>query len=158
MTRWRRTTPCERAAQWLSLELDGELGRIEQAGLVRHLRRCDRCREAGAEIRGFTELLRIAPAVEPPRPVDVAAAFRARLDVRRTLRTGALVLAAGAAVAAAATAVLLPHGQSEPNAAFVFVTPQEHHLFVRAHMLNEPPAYDPAPLTAAESFARRPLL
>ncbi len=50
MTRWRRTTACERAAQWISLELDGELGRLEQAALARHLRRCDRCLASSEEI------------------------------------------------------------------------------------------------------------
>ena len=30
MGRWRRTTACERAAQWISLELDGELGELER--------------------------------------------------------------------------------------------------------------------------------
>ena len=35
--RWLLTTACERASQWISLELHGELGRLEQAALVRHL-------------------------------------------------------------------------------------------------------------------------
>ena len=72
MTRWRRTTACERAAQWISLDLDGELGRLEQAALARHLRRCDRCRASSAEIGGFTALLREAPPVEPARAIVVA--------------------------------------------------------------------------------------
>ena len=37
MTRWRRTTACERGAQWISLDLDGELSRLEQTALARHL-------------------------------------------------------------------------------------------------------------------------
>ena len=42
MMRWRRTTACERAAQWISLGLDGELRARDRAALDRHLERVRR--------------------------------------------------------------------------------------------------------------------
>src|SRR5205085_542263 len=68
MMRWRRTTTCDRAAQWISLELDGELTELERAGLARHLDRCQNCRRTSAELGTFTRLIRAAPLVELRAP------------------------------------------------------------------------------------------
>src|SRR5437763_9636463 len=96
MMRWRRTMTCDRAAQWISLDLDGELTELERAGLARHLDRCDTCRATSIEVGGFTRLLRSAPLVEPAAPVAVVLP---RVRVRK--RAGVVALAACAAVAAA---------------------------------------------------------
>ena len=62
---WRRATACERAAEWISLELDGELGFLERSVLHRHLARCEDCRSAGAAIDAFTQAIRAEPELEP---------------------------------------------------------------------------------------------
>ena len=49
--RWWRTNACERAMQWISLELDGELSQLERAALGRHIDGCARCREVGCVCR-----------------------------------------------------------------------------------------------------------
>src|SRR5215831_2957265 len=118
MTRWRRTTACERAAQWISLDLDGELGRLEQAALARHLRRCDRCRSTSSEIEMFTSFLRDAPPIDPARAVVVVTPEWARRRARRKIRGGVLALAV--AVAGAFAVVELPHSGSEPPSTIGF--------------------------------------
>src|SRR3954447_8367375 len=113
MTRWRRTTPCERATQWIYLDLDGELGRLEQAALVRHVRRCDRCRSLSSEIGGFTLALRESPRLEPARAVVVVTPAWAKRRARSTLRGGALVVALAAAIFVGVTALTSqPSGSS----------------------------------------------
>jgi predicted anti-sigma-YlaC factor YlaD len=155
MTRWRRTTACERAAQWISLDLDGELGRLEQAALDRHLGRCDSCRASSSEIGRFTSLLREAPPVEPARATTVAIPAWAARRARATLRGGALVLAAAAAIFAAMTAFSSGDRQGASSLGFGGVA--EQIVFAREHVLNEPTLYvvtEPA----AHSFADRALL
>src|SRR5690349_3142332 len=97
--RWWRTNACERAMQWASLDLDGELSELEEAALGRHLEGCARCRETCAEVRGFTRLLRSEPLVELARPVEVALPGRGRARAAR--RIAVSVALAGATAAAA---------------------------------------------------------
>jgi predicted anti-sigma-YlaC factor YlaD len=52
---------CDRARQWASLELDGELSTFERALLESHLEACPSCAEFRAEIGGLTGALRAAP-------------------------------------------------------------------------------------------------
>src|SRR5690242_14767612 len=129
MSRWRRTTPCERAAQWISLDLDGELGRLEQAALLRHLRRCDHCRSASSEIGGFTLALRAAEPVAPERAVAVVTPAWARRRARGALRGGALVVAVAAAVFAILTA--LTSQPSGSNGSFGFANQTQQIQFAR---------------------------
>jgi anti-sigma factor RsiW len=157
MTRWRRTTACERAAQWISLELDGELGRLEQAAVAGHLRRCQRCRDWSAATAAFTTLIRDAPALGPERaPVAVTPPW-VRKRRRNAWRGGAIATCLLAAVAGAM--IRFPSSRMDhPNGLFVFATPKQQRLYVRAHILNEPALYMPDPLRPAESYALRPLL
>ena len=154
MTRWRRTTACERAAQWISLDLDGELGRLEQAALVRHLRRCDRCRASSGEIGGFTTLLRGEPPIEPSRAIVVPTPAWARRRARATLRGGVLVLALAAAIFAGITVSQAP---STPGSSLGFTDPGQQIRFAREHVLNEPTLFV-VEAPAAHSFADRALL
>jgi predicted anti-sigma-YlaC factor YlaD len=52
---------CERARQWASLELDGELSGFERALLEAHVAGCPSCSEFRSEIGGLTGALRVAP-------------------------------------------------------------------------------------------------
>jgi len=52
---------CERAREWASLELDGELSTFESALLESHLEDCRTCSEFRSAISGFTGALRAAP-------------------------------------------------------------------------------------------------
>ncbi len=156
MTRWRRTTACERAAQWVSLDLDGELSRLETAALARHLRRCESCRASSAEIGAFTSLLRESPPVEPARAIVVPAPPWARRKARATLRGGALALAVAAAVFLSVSR-LSPSGT--PNGSSLdFSGAAAQQAFARDHVLSEPTVYVVANAPTAPSFAARALL
>ena len=154
MTRWRRTTACERASQWISLELDGELGRLEQAALARHLGRCDRCRAVSAGFHGFTGLLRAAPTVAPDRPVAIPSP--ARSARKTTLRGMAIALVAAVGVFGAFSAV--PRSGGHPPSSLSFGNRQQQRAYVREHLRIEPTFYEAAPQVLAPPFAGRALL
>jgi predicted anti-sigma-YlaC factor YlaD len=154
MTRWRRTTACERASQWISLELDGELGRLEQAALARHLGRCDRCRAVSTEFNGFTGLMRDAAPVEADRLVAIP--HSAKAARRSTLRGMAIALVAAAAVFGAFSAV--PRSSGHPASSLSFGNRQQQRAYVREHLRIEPTFYDAAPQVSALPFAGRVLL
>ena len=155
MTRWRRTTPCERAAQWISLDLDGELGRLEQAALARHVRSCDGCRATSAEISGFTTLVREAALVEPLRAVVVVTPAWAKRRASGVLRGGALVIAVAAAIFASITAFSSSPGQS---GTLSFANRAQQITFAREHVRSEPIVYVQDEAPTPHSFAARALL
>lgn len=83
---------CERAREWGSLRLDGELSEFERVLLDAHLSRCEACDAYVREIGAITLTIRAA-ALEPlPRPVAI--------PLRRRVFRPAGALQAGAAVAA----------------------------------------------------------
>ncbi len=89
---------CERAQEWASLELDGELSQLERALLATHLRRCAGCAETVAGMRSLTVALRAAPFEPLDAPVLVVTAETRRsrpLAVRLALAATLAVLAAG---------------------------------------------------------------
>jgi anti-sigma factor RsiW len=153
MVLWWRTTSCERAAQWISLELDDELSELERARLARHLERCASCRAWSAEVGGFTSLLRTAPLVELSSPVAVV--------VPRVLRARRRAAVATLATVAAAAAVLVALPQTGPNpstGALAFQDPQQQARFAQEHVRTELAAFLVAPTEPAQSFASRALL
>jgi predicted anti-sigma-YlaC factor YlaD len=67
---------CDRIREWISLELDGELSRIERALVDRHLAVCGDCTAFAAEVRGFTQALR-GEGLEPlARPIELPSSKR----------------------------------------------------------------------------------
>ena len=89
---------CERTAQFVSLELDGELSAYGRAMLRRHLQRCENCAEYAREVTGLTGLLRAAPLEECRLPVTLP---------HRRRRVSTLARNVATAAAAAAVAVWL---------------------------------------------------
>lgn len=94
-----RAAPCERARQWSSLRVDGELSEVESGLLDRHLGACAACRRFDAEIAATTLAIRAAEPEAParswasPRPVERSVVGRRRLAVlvAAALLLGALV-------------------------------------------------------------------
>jgi predicted anti-sigma-YlaC factor YlaD len=75
-----RPKACERAAQFVSLELDGELSLLERAMLKRHLQRCGPCAAYARDVGGLTELLRAAPMEQIRLPTVFFSLRRRRLS------------------------------------------------------------------------------
>jgi len=123
--RFWRANACDRATQWLSLELDGELSQLEQAALARHIEACARCRDLSEDVRAFTAMLREAPLVELERPIVVLAPRRARTARRVT----AAALAFAGVVAAAAIGGFVPGGNTDTRSTLTFRSPQEQQRF-----------------------------
>jgi hypothetical protein len=72
---------CDRARQWATADVDGELSRFEHVLLSAHLADCPPCREFHAAIGGFTEMLRAAPPETLERPIEIGR-VRRRISVR----------------------------------------------------------------------------
>jgi predicted anti-sigma-YlaC factor YlaD len=101
---------CDRAREYSSRSLDGELSDFERALLETHLERCDPCRAYVVELADIVARLRTAPLEALPHPIA--------LPSRRRARTRALQGAAAAAAAVVAvTAGLVGSLQSHPNQA-----------------------------------------
>jgi len=87
---------CERARQWVSLELDLELSELEASMLRAHLDRCADCAAHAAGVRAFTRELRASVLELPARAAVFARPRRPRL---RAAQIGAAAAALVAAVA-----------------------------------------------------------
>lgn len=78
----------------MSLDLDGELSRFEQALLQRHLSRCARCAERAHGTAAVTALLRQQPLEQMSVPIGVPRR-RSRLAVVQSVAAVAVVAVAG---------------------------------------------------------------
>jgi predicted anti-sigma-YlaC factor YlaD len=85
---------CDRAREWSSLALDGELSGFEQALLDAHLERCEDCRAFTAGVGDTTALLRDSMPERPSRPIAIPGRARPRTTGVRNV----LALAAAASI------------------------------------------------------------
>jgi predicted anti-sigma-YlaC factor YlaD len=83
---------CERARQWASASVDGELSTFERALLADHLERCASCREFSLAITDLTTALRSAPR-ERLENISIG---RVRRHVRLRLAPAAAAMAVAA--------------------------------------------------------------
>jgi predicted anti-sigma-YlaC factor YlaD len=84
---------CDRAREWATAEVDGELSRFEVVLLRAHLDACSSCREFHGAIGGITRTLRATPLERLERAIEVK-------RLRRRLRPRLAPAAAAMAVAA----------------------------------------------------------
>lgn len=94
---------CDRAREWSSLRLDGELSPLEEELLERHLGVCEPCLSFAEGVRSTTSVLREAAPEIPARRTPVPARSRRRRSVfsverRRTALVAAAALVLGALV------------------------------------------------------------
>lgn len=101
---------CDRAREYSSRSLDGELSDFERALLDTHLERCEACRAYSIELAEIVTRLRAAPLEPLSHPISLPS----RRRVRARVLQGA---AAVAAAAVAATAGLVGSLQSHQNEA-----------------------------------------
>jgi anti-sigma factor RsiW len=104
---------CERAREWTSLRLDGELSPLEEELLVRHLETCQECRTFESNVRWATDVMRLTAAERPSQRVTIPARPAAGRWVgpRRAAIVAAAALALGALVGSTAQGP----GPSEPD-------------------------------------------
>ena len=100
---------CDRARQWISLRLDGELSDFEQALLDAHLADCGDCAAFAGDVSSITGRLRSAPLESLSRPIVLPSRRRAFL---RPVRVGA---AAAAVVVVAGVATLVGSFRGSPT-------------------------------------------
>jgi hypothetical protein len=86
--------PCERAREWSSLRLDGELSELEEARLEKHLESCAVCAAFDAGLRTSTGLLRTAPWARPSAGFEVPVVQPSRVRVSRVLAVAGVLGAA----------------------------------------------------------------
>lgn len=84
---------CDRARQWASADVDGELSDFERVLLHAHLSGCHACTEFHRDIVGVTRAVRAAPPAQLTRPIEIT---RVRRRHRLRLAPAAAAMAAAA--------------------------------------------------------------
>lgn len=85
-------TNCERAREWSSLRLDGELPQLQRAMLRKHLAACSGCMAFDSDLAGATVALRTAPLELLERPVAIPRRRRSALRIAPALAAAAAVV------------------------------------------------------------------
>ena len=93
-----RNSRCERARQWASLRIDGELSELEDALLEKHLEGCASCSAFAVRLGATTEAVRTAPQERPQISYPRFERPTIRLPVGR--RVAIVAIAAAAALGA----------------------------------------------------------
>lgn len=114
--------PCERAREWSSLRLDGELSELEEALLDKHLEDCAVCEAFDAGLRANSELLRTAPMARPSSGFEVPAAGRRRAGVSRILAVAGVLGAAALGSVVGSTLDRPAPSPAKPAAQVSFLT------------------------------------
>ena len=108
---------CDRAREWSSLRLDGELSELESALLEAHLKRCNACAAFAVAAEAVALQLRCAAPEQLEQP--------GRLPARRTASSlRAVQLGAAAALVAAAAGLGTLFGAIGPQPHSLAVTPK----------------------------------
>jgi len=109
-----RTTArrCDRAREYASLRLDGELSDFESTLLDSHIERCPSCRAFAEDLVGVTERLRTAPL---ERPLIVLTLPQRRFAALRTMQASAAAAAVVSVVGIGALFGMLHSNASAPG-------------------------------------------
>jgi predicted anti-sigma-YlaC factor YlaD len=81
---------CDRARQWASADVDGELSRFERVLLAAHTAACPSCREFHAATVEITNTLRTTPLEWPSRLIEIR---RVRRRIRARLAPAVAAMA-----------------------------------------------------------------
>ncbi|MEP6976766.1 MAG: zf-HC2 domain-containing protein [Thermoleophilia bacterium] len=84
-------TNCERAREWSSLRVDGELPQLQRAMLRKHLAACSGCTAFDSDLAASTAALRTAPMELLERPVVIPRRRRSALRVAPAFAAAAAV-------------------------------------------------------------------
>ncbi len=103
---------CDRAREYASLRLDGELSDFERALLDSHLERCPSCRVFADDLVGVTDRLRTAPLVQPELSLSLP---RRRFAAYGRFQAGAAAAAVVSVVGIGALFGMLHSSASTPS-------------------------------------------
>jgi hypothetical protein len=86
---------CDRARQWSSLRLDGELSELESVLLDKHLEMCGACLAFDQRLHAAATMLRLTPPEAPLAPIQLPELPERRVGfpVRRRLMVAAIAAA-----------------------------------------------------------------
>ena len=126
-----RHAVCDRAREWASLRLDGELSQLEDALLDAHLAVCSTCAEYVAELRATTTLLRTAEHVHPSRPVVLPPRRSALPRFRTVAAVAAAVAVAVGAGSLLGTSRRAPSGPAQPATSHIVVASADEQFLLR---------------------------
>jgi predicted anti-sigma-YlaC factor YlaD len=118
---WTSSVTCERAREWVSLRVDGELSEFEGALLAVHLGRCDSCCGFALDVGVFTEELRRQPLEPVGFRVALPRPRRARVRVGHLTAAAVATAAVGLSTLAVTQHVGVP---TRPNGLNVPVATQ----------------------------------
>ena len=138
---------CDRAREWASLRLDGELSPLEEELLERHLDACGDCRAFEDDVRWATDVLRLTPQERPSRRLTLPARPARRVSGRSLTAIAATVaLAAGALIG---SVVERPSSQAPANGptevSLLSNEAKELRDLPRTRLLSPAPAPAPPP-------------
>jgi anti-sigma factor RsiW len=89
-------SPCDRARQWSSLRVDGELSELEDALLEKHLDTCEECLAFDAGLRSTATVMRAAPVEAARLRVELPSRPRVSFPVGRRVAVAAISVASAA--------------------------------------------------------------
>lgn|SRR5262245_50148430 len=132
-----RNSRCERARQWVSLRVDGELSELEDALLEKHLEGCASCSAFATRLSATTEAVRVAPQERPDIEYPRFERPAIRLPVGR--RVAIVAVAAAAALGAfVGSSLQKPAPAREPSVPQVSLLTEMRQMRQLPHVQQAP--------------------
>ena len=138
--------PCDRAREWSSLRLDGELSELEEALLDKHLEGCAVCAAFDAGLRTTTEVVRTTTAARPSAPFEMPAPTREGVPLARVLAVAGVLVAATLGSIVGSTLDRPAANSQKPTAQVSFLTrdvSQLRQIPRGRHVAPQAPAHQP---------------
>jgi ferric-dicitrate binding protein FerR (iron transport regulator) len=132
-----RAQRCERAREWISLQVDGELSEFERIVLEAHVAQCADCRSFRVELRGISRELRHAPL--EPIPRAIALPCRRRFAGRTFQFTAASVAAVAVGVGSSLGALSIDRstgGSFGANVRPAYLDSSDYEMMLIRHSMN----------------------
>lgn len=120
---------CDRARQWASADVDGELSRFERVLLAAHTAACPSCREFHAATVAITTTLRATPLESPTRLIEIR-------RVRRRMRARFAPAVAAMAVVAVGLGSLVASSELQSGPVGSSLGGQQSSALARVDAIN----------------------
>jgi predicted anti-sigma-YlaC factor YlaD len=121
---------CDRARQWVSADVDGELSRFEGVLLAAHTAACPSCREFHAATLAITTTLRTEPLERPARLIEIK-------RVRRRIRGRLAPAVAAMAVVAVGLGSLVASSDLQSGSVGSSLSGRQSSALARVDAINQ---------------------